>query len=229
MSSRVRILIFIFITAYIAVYYYFQHVRMLKVHIVASSPGNDSVYFKKGDILARPNWYLLPGSEIVPEGRKYGHAAVIINNCSGKNVDEALEKADVIEALFFDQKTRKFQWHKEDQIRIEKAAVSFGKRFTGIRYLLRTHLNDSEADSLVVFLKNQLDGGYSLFSEKKNIPEPKAFSELKSCNWHCASLVWEAFRIVKHIDLDANGGKHIYPSDIIACKRFDKLGDRMKF
>lgn len=229
MSARVRILVLFFITAYIAAYYYFQHAKMLTVHLQFTSPGNDSVFFYKGDILARPNWYLIPGSSIVPGGRKYGHAAVIINDCSGRNIDEALAKADVIEALFFDQKIKKFQWHKKDQIRIEKAAVSFGKKFIGIRYLLRTHLTDSESDSLIVFLKNQLDGGYSLFSEKKNMPESQAFSELKSCNWHCATLVWEVFKIVKHIDLDANGGKLVFPSDIVTCKCFDKPGDRMKF
>lgn len=229
MSRRVCILILLVFIAYIASYVYFQHNTMLKVHIAASSPGSDSVYLQKGDILARPNWYLVPGSSTVPEGRKYGHVAVIINDCSGKNIDDALVKADVIEALFFDQKTKSFLWHKKDQIRIEKAAVSFGKKFTGIRYHLSTHLTDSEADSLVIFLKNQLDGGYSLFSKKNNIPDQHAFSEMKSCNWHCATLVWEAFRIIKQIDIDANGGKLVYPSDIIASKRFDKSGDRQKF
>ncbi|HBL77996.1 MAG: hypothetical protein A2W90_01180 [Bacteroidetes bacterium GWF2_42_66] len=196
--------------------------------------GNDSVLeFRAGDILVRPNWGWLPGSCTVPDGRKYGHVAIVIEGAKGNTIDEALEKSVVIEALFFDQATRQFQFRKEDQIRKTKATVSFGEKFKGIRYLLRTELNDEQIEEIKTFLTSQLHGGYDLFSTKIE-PDSGNSDELEklrqsASNWHCASLVWEAFYLSTGFDIDANGGIFIYPSDIIASKLFDHPGGRKRF
>lgn len=180
---------------------------------------------KKGDILVRPNWSWLPGSSPVSGGRKYGHVAVVTEGAEGSNINEALEKAKVIEALFFDQATRKFQFKKKDQIRESQAIVSFGKKFEGIRYRLRMNLSDQQADSLVHFLKSQLDGGYNILSLKKK--QEKFLS--KDQSWHCATLAWEAYFLATGINIDANDGMVIYPSDIIACQCFDLPDGRIRF
>ena len=188
---------------------------------------------RKGDILVRPNWGWLPGSCSVPNGRKYGHVAIVTNNVTGETIDEVLEKATVVEALFFDQRTREFQFDKKDQIRETKAGFSFGSRFKNIRYRLRLSLTDEQADLLICFLRNQLNGGYNIFSQKKYF-ESKAekiqgLKKLKDQDWHCASLVWEAFYLVIGIDLDSNKGFFIYPSDIIAHEVFDLPDGRVRF
>jgi hypothetical protein len=193
----------------------------------------DSVILKKGDILIRPNWGWLPGSCLVENGQKYGHVAIVTEGASGKTIDEALERASVIEALFFDQATRKFQFQKKDQIREGKASISFGHKFKGIRYRLRMHLNGDQTESMIKFLRNQLDGGYDILSLKKrfgsNAEKELLLRNLKNENWHCATIVWNAYYLATGLDIDSNDGFFVYPSDIIACKYFDLPDGRVRF
>ena len=121
---------------------------------------------KEGDILIRPNWSWLPGSCPVADGRKYGHVALVTRGATGQSISEALENATVVEALFFDQATKEFQFKKENQIRQGKAIVSFGKKFTGIRYRLRIPLTETQAAVMRNFAETQLDGGYNILSVK---------------------------------------------------------------
>jgi hypothetical protein len=195
----------------------------------------DSVQFtlKKGDILVRPNWDGMPGSSAIQGGRKYGHVAIVTGEATGKTVDEALAKALVVEALFFDQATRKFQFKKENQIREAPASVSFGSRFKGIRYRLRYNLTDDQTKDMIHFLRNQLNGGYNILSLKKHLKvesnKDNLVKTLTCDSWHCATLTWEAYYLVAGIDIDANKGLLIYPSDIIASKYFDLPGGRVRF
>lgn len=188
---------------------------------------------RKGDILARPNWDGMPGSSKVENGKKSGHVAIVTAEASGKTIEEALEKAMVIEALFFDQATRKFQFKRENQIRETNAAVSFGSRFKGIRYRLRMNLTDDQADQLIQFMQSQLDRGYSLLSLKKkfNLEDHKksVSRKLRNANWNCATLVWEAFYLSVGIDVDSNKGLPVFPADIITSKYFDQPDGRICF
>jgi hypothetical protein len=194
---------------------------------------NDSITFEVGDLLVRPNWPWLPGSCSVENGRKYGHVAIVTQYASGKTIDEALENAKVIEALFFDQATRKFQIHKKDQIREGKASVSFGKRFKGIRYRLRMNLSEEQKEKMITFLRNQLDGGYNILSVKKHFDSKDEnemmMQNIKNESWHCATLVWEAYFMSTCTDIDANEGNLVYPSDLIASKYFDLPDGRIRF
>jgi hypothetical protein len=188
---------------------------------------------RKGDILVRPNWEGMPGSCSIQNGRKYGHVAMVTEDATGKTIGEALSKASVIEALFFDQGTRKFQFDKKDQIREGKAIISFGERFKGIRYRLRVDLTVDQTEKMIQFLKNQLDGGYNILSFKKQYvsasDRESALKNMKNSNWHCATIIWEAFYLTTNIDIDANGGIFIYPADIIASKYFDLNVSRICF
>jgi hypothetical protein len=187
---------------------------------------------KKGDILARPNWSWMPGSYPLKGGRIFGHVAVVIEDASGKTIDEVLAKTAIIEAVFFDQATRKFIFRKDFQIREGRAGVAFGNRFKGLRYRLRTKLTTDETDALIRFLRNQLNGGYNIFTFKKKFAsaaEKQNSLEYLKQGWHCATLTWEAFQIASGIDIDSNQGLLIYPSDIIACEIFDLPGGRIRF
>lgn len=187
---------------------------------------HQSFELQPGDILVRPNWWWLPGSSPVAGGRKYGHVAFVTKGAAGATIEEALKKAVVIEALFFDQASKRFQFKKENQVRQEKAIVSFGNKFTGIRYRLRADINPDQLQKMTGFLENQLDGGYDLLSMKEkngldNSPENK--------DWHCATIVWHAYYHALGIDIDSNEGIFIYPSDIIASTLFDKKDGRIRF
>jgi hypothetical protein len=193
---------------------------------------SDTVSFslKKGDILIRPNWKWLPGSCTVNAGRMFGHVAIVTEDVSGKSVDEALAKASVIEAVVFDQKTRSFIFDKKEQVRETKAIISFGSRFKGIRYRLRMNLTDQQTEDLLLFLKDQLDGAYSIFTVKKFVnPDSKNKIILKNLKWHCASIVWQAYYQATGVDIDANKGLVVFSADIIASKNFDLQGGRIRF
>jgi hypothetical protein len=197
------------------------------------APDTAIFILRKGDILVRPNWGGLPGSCSIRNGRKYGHVALVTADATGKTIEEALSKAYVIEALFFDQGTRKFQFNKKDQIREREAVISFGERFKGIRYRLRIDLTDDQTEKMIQFLRDQLDCGYNILSLKKQFDSASereaALKNLKNSDWHCATMIWEAYYLTADIDIDGNGGIIIYPADIIASKYFDLPGGRICF
>lgn len=188
---------------------------------------------RSGDILVRPNWSWLPGSCDLFKGRVFGHVAIVTEGATGHTPDEALEKAKVIEAILFDQATRRFQFHKSDQLINRKALISFGPRFKGLRYRLRMNLTEIEVNAIRQFLVNQLQGGYNILSLKKHFGSKNdkeyALSHIKQNSWHCATLAWEAFYLVKDLDIDANQGLAIYPNDILASKYFDLPDGRIRF
>jgi hypothetical protein len=187
---------------------------------------NQNFELQEGDILVRPNWSWLPGSCFVESGRKYGHVAIVTKGASGATINEALEKAWVAEALFFDQATKEFQFKKENQIREGKAIVSFGEKFRGIRYRLRMPLTEEQKQQIVRFSREQLGGGYNILSVKrKNSKNEK----MENLDWHCATLAWQAYYLAAHTDIDANGGWLIYPSDIIASPVFNRPDGIVRF
>lgn len=195
---------------------------------VIQHSNSSSIEFRVGDILCRPNWPYLPSSMAIPNGRRYGHVAIVVKGGSGSTVEEALRNSIVIEALLFDQKTKTFLFNSEDQVRQESAWYSFGEKFDGIRYRLRTEINTTQATSIKNFLGSQLGASYNIFSLKKQKSRKNA-QQIRRKNWHCATLTWEAFYFFVGLDIDANGGVIIYPSDIIGSSVFDVENGRVCF
>jgi hypothetical protein len=189
--------------------------------------------FNRGDILVRPNWSWLPGSSFVKNGRRSGHVAVVFKSGKGSTIEEALKNTMVIEALLFDQQTHRFLFNKKDQIRETTAWVSFGDKFKGIRYRLRTNLSESELEKFLLFNYNELDQGYQLlsFKDKSTYSQNNRtfIANIKNHNWNCATLTWSSFEFATGKDIDGNGGIIIYPDDIIANPIFDKPGCRIRF
>jgi hypothetical protein len=184
----------------------------------------DSFSLQKGDLLVRPNWPYLPGCFAVKSGRRYGHVAIVVEGASGNSIDEVLQKAVVVEALFFDQQTRSFLFDREKQVRKTSASISFGPKFKGIRYRLRTNLTNEQTKAMAIFLEKQLDAHYNILSLKG----PKQNNPMNRDNWHCATLAWKAYELAG-IDIDGNGGLLLYPSDILGCKAFEGQGGCVLF
>lgn len=213
-------------------WFYFSASKKIEGPGIKTEELVDTVSFslKKGDVLVRPNFDWLPGSYPINAGRMFGHVAIVTEDVSGKSVDEVLSKTSIIEAVVFDQKSRSFIFDRQGQVRETKAIISFGTRFKGIRYRLRMSLTDQQTVDLLQFLKNQLDGGYSVFTVKKFVnPDPEKAIALKNLNWHCASIAWQAFYQATGVDIDENEGFVVYPADIIASKYFDLPGGRVRF
>jgi hypothetical protein len=197
-------------------------------HLVSA----DSLFeFKRGDILVRPNMSWLPGSLPVPGGRKYGHVAVVVEGSVGSTAEGALKKARVVEALFYDQKTKSFLLKGEDQIREESAWVSFGSKFKGMRYRLRVPLTEKQSENICIFLRSQLNARYNILSlkhsKKRNAQSIIATTNRKT--WQCATLTWVSFFISTGLDVDGNGGVLIFPSDIIGSQIFAQDSNRICF
>lgn len=192
-----------------------------------------SFELNRGDILVRPNWGWLPGSAAVAGGRKFGHVALVVVGAKGESPEDALRKSVIIEALIYDQAKSGFELNREKQIREADAFTSFGNKFAGIRYRLRPKLEEAQIDTIIAFLRKQLDGGYGLFTNKlfaeSQFDKQQQLSHVKNSDWHCATLVWEAVYLAAGLDLDGNGGKLVYPSDIIVCRLFDCTDGRVRF
>lgn len=227
--KRSKLFILILISGFVLLYSLKPNKNNLSETILQGDeplPENTCFELKKGDLLVRPNSDYLPGSVEIPYGRMYGHVAIVTEGATGNTISETLEKTKVVEALFFDQATRQLQWSTKNQIREEKAIVSFGKRFTGIRFRLRANITVEQADEMVWFVRNQLDGGYNILSLKK---KDKNASDMINEDWHCATLVWQAYYLFSRTDIDSNGGIFIYPSDIIANSLFNNPEGRIRF
>jgi hypothetical protein len=223
------------VTIFFLIFFYERHIERKfsenwhnRGHLVSA----DSLFeFKSGDILVRPNMSWLPGSIPIPGGRKYGHVAVIVEGSVGSTAEEALKKAIVVEALFFDQKTKSFLLKGEDQIREESAWVSFGSKFKGIRYRLRVSLTEKQSENICILLRSQLNARYNILSLKRSKEKnnKSIFTSANRKTWQCATLTWESFFISTGLDIDGNGGVLIFPSDIIGSQIFDQNNNRICF
>jgi hypothetical protein len=194
----------------------------------------EGFFLRPGDILVRPNWNWLPGTSRVISGRNFGHLAIVVKGAEGRSVTEVLQKAVVIEALLFDQATRRFIFGSPEIVRQTAASTSFGDRFRGRRYLLRMSLTGQEQEYLVKFLNDQLkDDRYTVLSFRREFHEPagsrKAYLLADHDRWNCATLAWYAFRYATGRDIDANAGLLVYPNDIIRSEYFDPPGKRIRF
>jgi hypothetical protein len=236
MIKRKKVLLFLLLTLITILFLFYERSDKKRFaenwtsgqHLVSV---DSSFEFLKGDILIRPNKRWLPGSIPIPGGRRYGHVAVVVEGAVGRNAEEALKKTRVVEALFYDQKTKRFLLNSSDQIREESAWVSFGDKFKGIRYRLRVPLTMEQSEKMCNFLRFQLDSRYNILSLKHSRAKNDV-SEITSANrktWQCATLTWKTFQIVTGFDIDGNGGLLIFPSDIIGSSVFDQDSSRICF
>ncbi len=206
----------------------------LQQRVIPSDQPESGFTLEPGDILVRPNWNWLPGTFRVEGGRNFGHLAIVTEGARGGSVQEVLQKARVIEALLFDQKTRRFIFGSPEIVRRTSAATSFGERFRGKRYLLRMPMTSQEKKSLSAFLNAQLnDDRYTVFTFKQDFSKTpgtrEAYLSADHDRWNCATLAWYAFRYATGMDIDGNGVRMVYPNDIIRGKCFDPPAIRVRF
>jgi hypothetical protein len=194
---------------------------------------NGKFTLQPGDILARPNLNWLPGSSNVASGRKFGHVAIVVKGAAGNRPEEALQKAMVVEACIYDQGTRRFIFKKEKQVRLAPALVSFGTRFSGIRYRLRMPIDLQQQEELVFFLNGQTGKcPYKIFSNNRKCKEEGIrMDTLQPAydGWNCASLVFYALCRATGINIDFNQGAFVYPNDIINSPVFNSSEGRLRF
>ncbi|MFA5849569.1 MAG: hypothetical protein WC833_06780 [Bacteroidales bacterium] len=167
-----------------------------------------------GDILARPNSNMLPGSEKRLWGGLTGHIALVVKGGVFSNMDEHLGGIEVVEARLYNR----YPISYENRIVINKASVHFGKRYIGRRYLLKMHLNEKEMSNLSRIINREKEKHYSLFCSKDD-----------SSGYNCATFVRRLFLETMNYDIDCNKGRVIFPNDIINNPIFDTHDNRVRF
>lgn len=186
-----------------------------------------TIELKRGDILVRPNSNWLAGTEFVQNGNNFGHAVIVLKGARGNNWEEVLSQSEIFESNSRDVP-------EEFQLRKVAAYVpgndlrysndSFGSKHAGRRYRLRPPLSEAQIDSVVSYIELQ-DDGVSSWRAQKNTSN----AVLDKHYWYCSLLIYQAFKDVLNIDLDANGGLIVFPNDLIAHPLFDGAGARLAF
>jgi hypothetical protein len=102
--------------------------------------------------------------------------------------------------------------------------TSFSDKYKGSRYRLRLKANEQQLDSVIAFIQKQ-DPDVSAWRSFR-----KVNTSIEEKNyWYCSLLVYQAFKCVLDIDLDANGGVYVFPNDIICSPHFDHTNGRIRF
>lgn len=166
-----------------------------------------------GDIIARSNFNWLPGSESCLFGHTTGHMGIVIKGGTFLSDDEQMGEIEIIEAKFFS----KNKPYIRNGVNHYKIKSNFGRKYAGRRFLLKTHLDSTKYKRIEEKLLSYKHAKYFLLSGKTG----------KRVN--CASMVWRLYNEVLGIDLDKNGGKMVYPNDIITHPLFDLPGSRIRF
>ncbi len=191
----------------------------------------------KGDIIVKPNLNILPGTAYMPGGWGFGHAAIVTRGARNPHADSLLANSMIFESHAKDvpriHQLREIQGYVLDENPYFHNDT-FGPDFTGNRYRLRLNIPESQIDSIIDFVISQ-KGSYSSWNAMKRFPDMPEIQEMvdkgiranwaDNTHWYCSLIIWQAVLYVTGIDIDANGGYFVYPSDMVASPYFDNVQD----
>lgn len=186
-----------------------------------------------GDIIVRPNINLLPGTAFVPNGRNFGHAAIVTQGSTHADPDSMMAGAMIFES-HAKRVDREFQLREIEGIAHHERLIwhndSFDTPYAGTRYRLRLNIPQHQKDSIIAFVRAQ-QGSYSNWNAMKRFPDMPFIEEAvengyrlhwaDNTHWYCSLLIWQAVFYVTGIDIDPNGGYYAYPNDLIKSPHFD--------
>ncbi len=198
------------ITAYLFILVFFAVMRELTQNGI----GEKILIAEPGDILARPNSNMLPGSENRFWGGLTGHIALVVKGGIFSNMDENLGEIEVVEARLFNRHPFSY----ENRVVRNKASVHFGKRYCGRRYLLKMHVKEKEMSEINNFINREKSKHYNLLSSKED-----------TTIYNCATFVRRLVKETMNYDIDCNKGRVIFPNDIINNPIFDTSENRVRF
>lgn len=188
---------------------------------------------EEGDIIVRPNVNLLPGTAFVPNGRDFGHAAIVTRGSTHAVADSMMAGAMIFES-HAKRVPPAFQLREIEGIAYHDRLIwhndNFDARYTGTRYRLRLNIPQHQKDSIIAFVREQ-QGSYSNWNAMKRFPDMPFIEEAvdngnrlhwaDNTHWYCSLLIWQTVLYVTGIDIDPNGGYYAYPNDLIHSPHFD--------
>lgn len=166
-----------------------------------------------GDIIFRSKSYVIAGGKYFGKSGMPGHLAIAISEGTFVCTDDKLGNLDVVESSLYNRNKHKFQ----AEVVFNKAFENFSKD-RGKRFLLKMHLNDEQKRQLITLSHKQSGKPYRIFASKTDFD-----------SFNCSTFVYWLILEVTGFDLDSDGGKFVFPNDILSNPRFDKTGDRIRF
>lgn len=173
----------------------------------------DSIVVEQGDIIFRITSCIMAKNDKLKYGALPGHLAIALDSGKIATNDGKMGQLRVAEFGFLNRHNRTFQ--KSLSIKPAYERFSFGK---GRRFLLKTHLTQEQKQKLLNNISTYKGYPYSLWASKED-----------TCRFHCASFVWSIFKKSIRIDLDSDGGKYVFPIDILEHQNFKTKKNRIRF
>lgn len=173
----------------------------------------DSITIEQGDILFRISSCIMAINGRLQYGSLPGHLAIALDDGRIATNDNRMGELKIAEFGFFNRHRMVFQESLGIQPAYER--FNYGK---GRRFLLKMHLTQEQKQKLLNNISKYEGYPYSLWASKEDT----------TC-FHCATFVWSIFKKSAHIDLDADGGKYVFPVDILVHEKFKDNNNRIRF
>lgn len=173
----------------------------------------DSLFLSTGDVVFRMSSFYLADSDYPEYGCLPGHIGIVMYDTVVSCHTNGLEHVIIAESSLFSKGKKRFL----GKVRIEAGNDNFGHGF-GRRFLIKTSFSETEKNKMRRFILNNLDKPYNLFATKGD-----------TTTYNCSSLVWYSIKEATHVDTDANGGKLVLPSDILAYYSKEKKYQIIRF
>ena len=160
----------------------------------------DSLFLSTGDVIFRMSSFYLADSDYPEYGCLPGHIGIVMYDTVISCHTNGLEYVIIAESSLFSKRKKKIL----GKVRIEAGNDNFGHGF-GRRFLIKTSFDETEKNKMRKFILHNLDKPYNLLAIKSD-----------TTSYNCSSLVWHSIKQATDVDTDANGGKYVLPSDILA-------------
>ena len=175
-------------------------------------PMPDSLSLSAGDLIFRMSSFYLADRDSPEYGCLPGHIGIVIYDTVISHTN-GIEDVIIAESSLFSKRKKKIL----GKVRIEAGNDNFGHGF-GRRFLIKTSFDETEKNKMRKFILNNLDKPYNLLATKSD-----------TTSYNCSSLVWHSIKQATDIDADANGGKYVLPSDILAYYSKEKKAQIIRF
>lgn len=174
---------------------------------------SEQLHAEPGDIIFRSNSYFLSAGEYFYKSGIPGHLAIVLSDNTFPASDPWLGNIDVAESAMLNKYRMKFQ----ADVSVNKAFENFSG-IRGKRFLLKMHLNEQQKKKLIELVNQQLGKPYRIFASKNS-----------QTTFNCATFVRWINLELTGFDLDSDGGRVVFPDDILSSPRFRQPGDRIRF
>lgn len=159
----------------------------------------DTIVISKGDIIMKvPSHIMSEQKGLLKTMPHFGHIAIAENDAIVNVDDEQMRGLKIIESCVINHKKKKIVYALTKSF----AEDNFGRR-KGKRFLIKTKLSNSQKQNLFSRSEKWIGAPYNLFAKKGD-----------STSFNCATFVWNAFYTIG-IDVDSDGGRFVFPTDIL--------------